>query len=190
MRYCFPLTFNRPSFLSSLTYLALIVLGLMSLSFHASAQDRNANSEASQNIDFSTVPKAYMKESRLVYKNCKANSTKRLYYDCQCLAFEFLQERIEAGPDASMSSIEFSLQGKCRDATEAAGFEYSECLKGYNMFPPGTDPEKFCACYANAFVQNIDEAAPILQSSTITPLKVRARVTCQNPTLARKLYGR
>ena len=130
-----------------------------------------------------------MREAKAAYNNCKGNINTRAYYDCKCLAFEHLLERIEAGPDLGSSTISFRIQDRCRDATEAAGVEYDSCLREYATLPPGTDPQAFCNCYANTFSKMIDARAPMLQSKTIVPLKVRARVTCSDPALARKLYN-
>lgn len=161
----------------------------------AYAQDTNTSQvsetvqEDDNNVDFSKIPDEYIAESKVVYSRCKSNASLYRYYDCKCRALTFLEHRIKDGPEAPRSVLEFRIQKACRDATEAAGAEYQSCLRQYNSMQPGTDPEKLCECYANRYVELIDLYAPTIQSKTVVPLKVRARIECENPALARKMYS-
>ncbi len=143
-----------------------------------------------QEIDYDEVPDEYITEARQVYQKCLTSHSRNMYYDCKCFSMSYLEERISRGPIAHNSSIESAISGKCRDATEAAGYEYQQCLGSFEGMQPGTDPEKLCECYANRFVEIFEYVAPPIQSRNIRPLKIQARLECSDPALARKLYGR
>lgn len=160
----------------------LIFLMIFSVSATAFAADEGE-------YDFSDMPDEYIEEVSEVYNSCQGNFTKRMYYDCECFAFEFLQKRLDAEPYESTDALVFELRYMCRDATEAAGQEYNSCLTKTNNMKPGTDPEAFCECYANNFAIMINNAIPTLQSRTISPYKIRAWVMCNDPRMARNLYG-
>ena len=153
------------------------------------AVPRSIAQEQRQGIDYENVPDKYIQETRKVYQECAGNHTRSMFFDCKCFSMEFLDERIYRGPVPSTQQIEFSLQKECRDATGAAGYEYSECLRGAANMAPGTDPEEMCACYANRFAKLIDFQAPVLQSRTIRPFKLQAKMECTNPALARKIFN-
>ena len=155
---------------------------------HPNDGDNDENSDGDNNVDFDKIPDEYILESKSVFQRCKSNSSLYMYYDCKCRALSFLEQRIEKGPEYPKTSIEFALQKTCRDATEAAGAEYNSCLIRNGTMQPGTDPEKLCECYANRYVELIDLYAPMIQSRTLSPIKVQARIECENPALARKLF--
>jgi hypothetical protein len=146
--------------------------------------------EAAQGTNYDDVPDKYIQEAQKVYRECTGAHTRRMFYDCKCYSMAFLDERIYRGPVPSQSTVESALQKDCRDATEAAGYEYSQCLNNINRMKPGTDPEKLCECYANRFAQLINFRAPTLQSRTIRPYKIQAKLECNDPVLASKLLNR
>lgn len=142
-----------------------------------------------KSVDYEDIPDEYIQETRKVYQECSGNHTRSMFFDCKCFSMKFLDERIYRGPVPSTQEIEFSLQKECRDATGAAGYEYNQCLRTAVSMEAGTDPEAMCACYANRFAKLIDFRAPVLQSRTIRPFKLQAKMECTNPALARRLYN-
>lgn len=148
-----------------------------------------ATEEERQAVDFSDVPDAYIKEAQKVYQTCTRHAVRPLYFDCKCFSMRFLEERMDKGNAPSTASLEFNLRNECRDSTGAAGQEYNNCLNSNSLMKPGTDPEAFCSCYGNTFSRLVDNAAPAIQSKSLNPFKVQARVTCNDPALANRLYG-
>lgn len=130
------------------------------------------------NINLDDIPDEYLYEYGDVLKTCQGTKNMRLYYDCSCYAMRFLEIRVEEGPTTPRNRITFMMRGQCMDATEAAGREYNSCLGNIHILPAGTDPEKFCECYANKFVEYIEYYQPQLQSRPLTALRVRSHKEC------------
>lgn len=143
----------------------------------------------SGNIDPTKLPDDYLQEYRKVLNDCRSTHIYNLYYDCGCYALRFLEKRVENGRGVPKQRIKSSLNEECRDATNAVGHEYNECLKTNTNMSAGTDPEELCACYANTYIRLVDSFKPRLQNRSLSQFKVRAKLQCKDPTAARRRYG-
>lgn len=141
-------------------------------------------------LDMSKVPAEFLEEALAFNDQCAASDTMAQYYDCECLSFAFLKERVAQGSLPTGNAILLSIQGQCRDATLASGSAYDECLNGANLMEPGTDPEEFCACVANSYARLMDGIKPGINSGSMVRYKTQAMVSCRNPALERRLYYR
>ena len=124
------------------------------------------------------VPDEYIQEAVAYYEECESSHKINNYYNCECHSLAFLDERIKLGSSAPVSEIQQNINRQCRDAIGAAGPTYNECLRKANRFKAGTDPEKYCACVANTYVENVNRLAPGISSSSIVNFKTNAYITC------------
>ena len=155
----------------------------------SSAQTAESTPIASEPVAPTTAPKAqdkmdkvpdeYIIESMQVYDDCEEDYNLNRYYNCECFSLAFLDERIKQGPTANGSSLHLAISDQCRDAIGAAGPVYQSCLAKANRFEPGTDPEKYCECVANTFVETVNGRAPKISSLTITNFQTHAYSTCR-----------
>lgn len=141
-----------------------------------------------QPLDMSKVPEAYLEEALAFNDKCAADPDMQKYYDCECLSFAFLNERVKQGKIPSGDSIFLRIQRQCRDATMVSGETYQECLNTAAQMEPGTDPEAYCTCVANTYVSLLDQIRPGIDSRNIVRYKVQSRVICQDPARARQIY--
>ena len=111
------------------------------------------------------------------------------YYNCECLSLEYLKKRID-DPKATRNSIVLSINKMCADATIAAGHAYKQCLTNASL-TPGRDmpPEKYCQCYANTYAKLYENAGQAPGSNVFVELQTQAYVACQDPEMAKRLYG-
>jgi hypothetical protein len=142
---------------------------------------------AAPNI-YDKVPDEYLQEADQFHRQCLADAAMNLYYNCECMAVKYLDRRIEGGPDLTPSSISLSLQGECRDASQAAGAAYQRCTEAVSLLPEGMDPVQYCSCVANSFARYFENSTLAANSKNFTHLQAKAEVTCQDPKLGRRLY--
>lgn len=137
----------------------------------------------------SSKPDKLNSEAMEFQQICLNDDEMPLYYDCQCLAGDYAEKRKELGPDASRSAVQNRLGARCKDGTGIAEKLNRTCQENVATLPKGHDPEAFCECYSKkftAFFENLD--GRLAPSMKITFLS-RARLTCQDPEAARKIYG-
>jgi hypothetical protein len=140
---------------------------------------------------YKDVPDEYLQEAEKVYQNCSASSKLNFYYNCECMGVSYLDKRIAAGPMQTPSAIMLSLSRECQDATNAAGYQYTQCLQSANLAPDKPDSmslEKYCTCVANTYAKLFETLKMQPNSKTFTELQTRASLMCSNPALARKMY--
>ena len=159
------------AFITSLTF-----PGLFFAQF-SYAQDVTAPPPAQDSMD--KVPDEYVEEAGQFYDMCSADTVRSQYFNCECLSLAYLDRRIEVGPTESASSIELSINKKCRDAVGAAGPVYQACLRRAYRFEPGTDPEKFCECVANGYVETMNQVQPEIDSRRMVQYQTQAYATCR-----------
>lgn len=103
------------------------------------------------------VTETQMKEAESVYAWCKGDYDVSRQLDCECLASEFLQKRIEEGPILGRDIILGSLGGKCKNLVESAGAQYQQCMSGAAVKKTyGIERKKFCECYARAWTKSYE----------------------------------
>lgn len=125
---------------------------------------------------------AQVKEAQGVYLWCKNDSFMPIYYDCKCMAGEFIEKRREMGRIPNRDHVLSKLKGTCLNSTEMAGYLYSDCIKKPGQLPLRTkDPKKFCECYANEFAKGFStlEGTDVSMNAT-SALAGMAMNKCQN----------
>lgn len=141
-----------------------------------------------ENDIFQNVPKEYIKESitfqRYCYKEYKLNR----YYNCDCLAANFLDQRIKEGPDALRDAIMKNIESTCQDTTEAVGMAYKDCMSNSMVLPMNMDPEAYCNCYASNFGKIFEESNLTPTAPNLTKAQTKAHVYCRKPGIAETLY--
>lgn len=149
--------------------------------FPSAAQDKVSGVDP-----YAEVPDSYIREAVEYTEYCKNNSLMRSYYDCECLGTKFLDTRIKEGIVPTKESIAFGLSKECRDATEAAGTAYNDCMQTTGTMSSGTDPEKFCECVGNSYSKLIDHYKPPIDSRTMVHFATQSRIYCTDPQKARR----
>lgn len=169
----------------------LLVLGILVLCGPAQAQE-HAPLPPADDVPLSSprdhmddVPDAYIEEANAFYDECSASDLMSQYYNCECYSLAYLDKRIEMGPTVVRTSILSEIENECRDAVGAAGRAYMECLSKANMFKPGTDPEEYCECVANTYVDMMNTAAPRVSSRSIVRLQTYSYTACTNSQTGR-----
>jgi hypothetical protein len=81
-----------------------------------------------------------------------------------------------------------AIEKDCPDATEAAGYEYDQCIAHASMIPEGYTAEDYCACIASTYSKLYESNKTGPGSDTFIELKGAAVSMCENPALAPQLY--
>ena len=132
--------------------------------------------------DEEEIPEEYLQEADAFFTKCNNHHAMSKYLNCACMSATLLDERMENGPLVPQSNIRIRIEKECFDAINAAGPVYQECLKASYTFQPGTDPEKYCACVANTFVEAMNLQRPTIRSESINNFSVYAYTKCKNPS--------
>ena len=148
----------------------------------------SAQEPAPATNDLSNVPDEYIEEALAYHDYCESRTNLSHYQDCECLAARYLDQRIEMGPKAERSAIMMAIEGKCPDATEAAGYHYNNCMSNGPLMPQGIPLEDFCECFASTYAKLYEALPKKANPSTFVHLQTQAMVTCRDPQLAKKLY--
>ncbi len=128
------------------------------------------------------VPDEYLQEADAYFGKCSTDYVTKQYYNCACASSVLLRERILLGPTVPQTTIMGRVLGECFDAINTAGPIYDKCLRRVSHFKPGTDPEKYCECVANTYVEAMNLQKPSIKSETMVRYEVFANTRCMNPT--------
>ena len=134
------------------------------------------------------VPDEYLIEAQNYYESCEADGNISAYYDCRCMAAQYLDTRINAGPEMQPSSIELAIGPGCMDSARIAGNTYNECLTRAPVLPLNQTVEEYCTCYANGFARIYKRSGFELSSKSKIKLQAQAAIICKDPAMGRKLY--
>ena len=138
---------------------------------------------------YADLPEEYIQEAQNYFHLCETTGSMYLYYNCKCLASKFLDKRIELGPKASNTSIALKISNECADATQAAGYEYKQCIQHGPMMPPEIPLEEYCSCYANTYAKLYEQGSSGGPGSrTSVNFRTQAYIMCHKPEVAKKLY--
>lgn len=137
---------------------------------------------------YEDVPDEYLIEAQNYFESCEADSNISQYYDCRCMAAQYLDERIKTGPKTAPSSITMEIGRGCMDEASIAGNTYEECLSRAPVLPKNMSVEKYCSCYANSFARIYSRSGVELSSKSKIKIQAQAGVICEDPALGRKLY--
>ncbi len=128
------------------------------------------------------VTETQMKEAESIYAWCKGDYDVSRQLDCECLASEFLQKRIEEGPILGRDIILGSLGGKCKNLVESAGVQYQQCMSGAAVKKTyGIERKKFCECYARAWTKNYEAQSGNFNPRMKISFGVKAIGQCKRP---------
>ncbi len=139
--------------------------------------------------EYLEIPTAYIDEAIAYGEKCAANPQMTQYYNCECMAVRYLDERVEVGPDTNESLIALKIDNQCRDGTQAAGVMYSKCLRGGLRPPEGMDLDKFCSCVGNTYAKLYENGRSSMSSGLYIAMRSRSITACQNPDLSRRVYS-
>ena len=173
----------------------LLTLAFLFLSFPVMAQSLDLSPDGAllsspaenvpktQEAPFSAadIPDAVFYEVKTFERYCQLQPTYYQYYDCECLAARFLDQRILVGPDAERTSIMMEIEDHCQDATQAAGQQYQTCLGNTLLLPSNNDPELYCQCYANKFAEIFEDNNLKVKPSVLISVQTEAHSQCQQP---------
>jgi len=134
------------------------------------------------------IPPAYFHEARTFEAYCKRDVNYNRYYNCECLAAQFFETRLDLGPEASRRTIMDSISTSCRDATEAAIHHYNQCLGNSLLLPSNIKPDAYCTCFATKFAEIYEGGGYTLTPSTLTKTQTNAHVECRKPGVAEEIY--
>ncbi len=138
---------------------------------------------------YADIPDEFIVEARQFYDMCSTTANMFQYYDCKCLATKFLDKRIEMGPVPRTDSITIAIERECPDASEAAGYEYGQCLGKASLLSHGNIPiEDYCTCFANTYARLYENMSAGPSSTTFINLQAQAHTMCRDPKLAKQLY--
>ena len=125
------------------------------------------------------IPYEYLVEAEEFHQKCQTNPKYYQYYNCDCLASNYLDERVKVGPKESQSGVFLSIKRTCFDGTFAAGKRYESCITDGTIFPRGQEPEAYCECYANEFAAVFEKSGVTPNTKTLTYLQARAHQNCR-----------
>lgn len=165
-------------------FTALIFLAFFLSCLPAAAQDTatpmlNAPSAGAVS-EYKKIKDEYLEEAQRFFEQCETDYNLSQYYNCECLAVRYLDERVEF-PRKNEQSILLSIRNSCHDATNAAGETYNSCMTNGTIFPPGVDPEAYCKCFASNYATLFEKAGRSPSSKTFTYLQSQAHKMCKRP---------
>ncbi len=148
-------------------------------------QDLGYQDSLDYTLDDGKMSKEEMKkEAEYIYGLCATNVFQKTYFNCKCLAGEFLAEREKLGPTALqydiMQRLTQSGKGKCGNIEQVAGESYNSCLMYSRAFRElAKDHETMCQCAANKVAENFRKK-PLLDPSYVSSLNAKALIQCMN----------
>lgn len=132
-------------------------------------------------------PEEMVQEAEYVQGICAGDAYQSLYFNCECIAAEFLAQREALGPMTPQYEILQSLtkgrRAKCGNTVGIAGETYQYCLD-YSAerreLESAAENESYCTCAANKASSDFTRR-PRLNVSYIRQVKVDAMLYCLNP---------
>jgi hypothetical protein len=123
-------------------------------------------------------------EAEYVFQTCDNNTYQKNYFDCQCVAGAFLQQREKVGgvvpQEEILSNITRTNKAQCANTIEIAGEAYEDCQRYVSMFREyEKDNEEYCSCVGNTVAKRFSKA-PYLRTTYIRKIRTDAIVECKN----------
>lgn len=129
--------------------------------------------------NFSDIPEEAIVEAQKIKQDCAADPMMSRYYDCECRAMRFLEQRIKRGPEDGASAVMLDIGGDCQNLPALAGWAYNGCIhQGIDFFPAGQDPEEYCSCVGNSYAKLFARAKKSYSSRLIVEMKTLATLSC------------
>ncbi len=177
-------------FLFVLVLTALIFMPMKSNATSEPTQIETISTEATsppEKNPFDNVPDAFFREADNFRAECYGDVVRGWYYNCECLAYEYLEARIK-NPKVPKSSITLIISNKCVDASGAAGFQFDQCINSRAPKDRSKESEEYCTCFANTFARLFEQSGAAPSTSLYGYLQSQAMIACHDPSLARQLY--
>ncbi|MGN7437882.1 MAG: hypothetical protein ACTHOO_04485 [Alcanivorax sp.] len=132
-------------------------------------------------LDDIEVTEKQREEAEHIYQYCKSNQQLRTRADCECLAANFLQERITTDPIRGQDEIigAILINGKCKNLVDSTGQEYTGCMAGSGYGMEGLDQKKYCECYARTWAKALERHTGKIGPATKNSMRLMARMTCK-----------
>ncbi len=87
-------------------------------------------------------------ETVRVNSNCQSRGLYAMFYDCNCLAGRFFEERV-LYPEQSGDLLVGKIQNECVSDAGVAGYSYEQCVGSMNYIISRETLGDYCTCYAN-----------------------------------------
>lgn len=142
-------------------------------------------------------PEEMMLEAQDIQTQCSRNAYQRVYFNCECLAGAFLQQREKLGPLAMQYDIYNRItnsketSSSCANTEAMAARVYQSCL-GFTQDFDRTelrDNNDYCTCAANKAARDFGRA-PRLSSMYIQALRMNAMTRCRDPEVVKEYASR
>lgn len=128
---------------------------------------------------FEDIPEEVIAEAEAMEVFCEGNSKMATYYECECWAMRFLEQRLVRGPNVAQTEVMLDIQGQCPNTPAIAGSVYQSCIQqGDDLFPQGQDPEEYCSCVGNSYARLFERAPRRINSRYAVQLKTIATLSC------------
>ncbi len=132
--------------------------------------------------DISKITDKQREEAEAVFAECKKSIKMSRYYDCECYAARYLDERIKQGPLASKEEVANPIYNECRNIVESTGWEYSRCMKKTAYKPiKNIESKKYCECYARKWGALFKAYQGVVNVDSKRMLRRRATAYCKRP---------
>ena len=173
--------------------LLFALLGLSFLAMQSVSYAQNATPPADPDftldqISVEDIPDAYFKQSELFYKKCSNETYLKNYYSCECLAAIYFDRAVAEGIDLPFSAIIEDNKEECKDAVNAAGKAYGDCVSNPTSIPEHLTPDEYCQCFANGFAKLYGTAKGNIDQRQRMNIRARVGFICTNPEDAARLY--
>ena len=129
-------------------------------------------------------------EAMYIYQRCMTNAFQKVYFNCECIAGAFRQEREKVGAYVPQSKIYNELFGvdqrACVSPENIAGDNYESCMRFANIGRPREkNNEEYCGCVANKVARDFGNK-PYLRTAYIENLRVDAMSYCDQAPILRR----
>lgn len=136
-------------------------------------------------------------EAQDIQSQCSRNAYQRVYFNCECLAGAFLQQREKLGPLTMQSDIYNTITNSAETSASCANTEsiaarvYQSCLAFTQDFNRTElrDNNDYCTCAANKAALDFGRA-PRLSSMYIQAVRMNAMTQCRDPDVIKQYASR
>ncbi len=117
-----------------------------------------------------------LEEMQQVHDTCASDGLQSRFYDCECLAVQYLDKRLEMGPEASNGKIMMQINKECANPVGVAGYSYGVCEERMILMNR-PDFKSVCECFANTVAKTYGER-PRLESRYWQRVQAYAYTQC------------
>lgn len=164
---------------------------LLIITLPALAQEEEQDDSIVKDSIYFTLDDGVMSEEEMreeaayVHRLCEAHLYRRQYFNCECIAGAFLNEREKRGAMVLQETILTDLYrtggetAKCGNAPDIAGLVFQECNDYARIFrAQEKNNQEYCQCAANRVARDF-VTYPYLGLNYIYRLQVNAMLSCE-----------